>query len=142
MARARAAFDERGMRLTELRQTVFGEIAASHHAIGAYDIIDNLARRGTRLAPISVYRAIEALQEAGVVHRLESRNAFFACHANHRAEGRYLVVTCAHCGIVAEVAAGEAFAAIDACVIANGFVPSATLVEVTGSCAHCAKGDR
>jgi hypothetical protein len=54
---------------------VFGEIAASHKAIGAYEVLDKLAARGERLAPISVYRAIDALLAAGIVHRFESRNA-------------------------------------------------------------------
>ena len=41
-------------------------------------------RKGTRLAPISVYRALDALLEAGVVHRLESKNAYFACSRLHQ----------------------------------------------------------
>ena len=66
---------------------MFEEIAATHASIGAYDILAKLAEKGTRLAPISVYRAIDALLEAGVIHRLESKNAFFACRrhgSSHR----------------------------------------------------------
>src|SRR6185295_18379236 len=80
MTRARKAFDDKGLKLTPLRRAVFGEIASSHRAIGAYEVLDKLAARGERLAPISVYRAIDALLAAGMVHRFESRNAFFACH--------------------------------------------------------------
>jgi len=59
MVRARAAFAARGLRLTPLREAVFQVIAgASHRAIGAYEVLDRLATRGERLAPISVYRAI------------------------------------------------------------------------------------
>ena len=90
---------------------MFREIAASHKAIGAYEVLDRLAARGERLAPISVYRAIEALVAAGIVHRFESRNAFFACHAGH--EMRQLVLACEACGRVAEVDADKVFAAID-----------------------------
>ena len=101
MERARQAFQNKGLKLTPLRQSVFREIAASHKAIGAYEVLDRLAVRGERLAPISVYRAIEALVAAGIVHRFESRNAFFACHAGH--EMRQLVLACEACGRVAEV---------------------------------------
>src|SRR5262249_61935191 len=83
MARARAAFAAKGLKLTPLRQAVLREIAASHTAVGAYDVLDKFAARGERMAPISVYRAIDALLAAGIVHRFESRNAFFACHAPH-----------------------------------------------------------
>ena len=99
MERARQAFQNKGLKLTPLRQSVFREIAASHKAIGAYEVLDRLAIRGERLAPISVYRAIEALVAAGIVHRFESRNAFFACHAGH--EMRQLVLACEACGRVA-----------------------------------------
>src|SRR5262249_38518233 len=78
MARARAAFAAKGLRLTPLREAVFQVIAgASHRAIGAYEVLDRLAARGERLAPISVYRAIDALVAAGIVHRFESRNGIF-----------------------------------------------------------------
>ena len=84
MHRAERAFDAKGLRMTELRRRVFEEIADSHHAVGAYDVLERLGKKGgTRLAPISVYRAIDALLAAGVIHRLESKNAFFACHAPH-----------------------------------------------------------
>ncbi|MDZ4842095.1 MAG: Fur family transcriptional regulator [Hyphomicrobium aestuarii] len=135
--RAREAFDARGLKLTDLRAQVFGEIAASHHAIGAYDIIDRLARQGTRIAPISVYRAIDVLLAAGVVHRLESRNAFFACHASHSADRQHVILACATCGIVAEVAASAIFDAIDTAARSARFEPQTRMVEVSGLCAHC-----
>ena len=111
MERAREAFKSKGLKLTPLRQSVFQEIAGSHRAIGAYEVLDKLAAKGERLAPISVYRAIDALVTAGLVHRFESRNAFFACHAGH--EMRQLILACETCGRVAEVDGDKVFAAID-----------------------------
>ena len=115
---------------------MFREIAASHKAIGAYEVLDRLAARGERLAPISVYRAIEALVAAGIVHRFESRNAFFACHAGH--EMRQLVLACEACGRVAEVDADKVFAAIDKSADVAGFSAKGAVVEVWGMCANCA----
>ena len=46
--------------------------------------------KGPRPAPITVYRALEFLRENGLIHRIESRNAFVACvhnHAERRAGG-------------------------------------------------------
>ncbi|MBO0763762.1 MAG: transcriptional repressor [Hyphomicrobiaceae bacterium] len=139
MVRARAAFTSKGLRLTPLRETVFQVIAAtSHRAIGAYEVLDRLARRGERLAPISVYRAIDALVTAGIVHRFESRNAFFACHAGH--EQRQLVLACEQCGAVAEVDGASVFTAIDKAAAGAAFSTSAdkgAVVEVWGMCANC-----
>jgi len=141
MARARSAFAAKGLRLTPLREAVFQEIAAaSHRAIGAYEVLDRMARRGERLAPISVYRAIDALVAAGIVHRFESRNAFFACHAGH--DERQLVLACEKCGSVAEVDGAKVFAAIDETAEAAAFTASAArgaVVEVWGLCANCSK---
>jgi Fur family zinc uptake transcriptional regulator len=143
MARARSAFAAKGLRLTPLREAVFQEIAAaSHRAIGAYEVLDRMAARGERLAPISVYRAIDALVAAGIVHRFESRNAFFACHAGH--EQRQLVLACERCGSVAEVDGAKVFAAIDRTAEAAAFAASAAkgaVVEVWGLCANCAGKD-
>jgi Fur family zinc uptake transcriptional regulator len=136
MERAREAFRNKGLKLTPLRQSVFREIAASHKAIGAYEVLDKLAVKGDRLAPISVYRAIEALVAAGIVHRFESRNAFFACHAGHTM--RQLVLACEACGRVAEVDADKVFGAIDKSADTAGFSAKGAVVEVWGLCATCA----
>jgi len=140
MERAHTAFQNKGLKLTPLRRSVFREIAASHKAIGAYEVLDKLAARGERLAPISVYRAIEALVAAGIVHRFESRNAFFACHAGH--EMRQLVLACEACGRVAEVDADKVFAAIDRSADTAGFSAKGAVVEVWGTCAACAREGR
>jgi Fur family transcriptional regulator, zinc uptake regulator len=137
LERAQRAFEASGSRLTELRQQVFAEIAGSHDAIGAYDVLDRLARKGTRVAPISVYRAIEALLHAGVIHRLETRNAFFACHAGHAPERGQLILLCERCGRVAEVPGEAVFNAIEAAVNSAGFRARRTVAEVSGICADC-----
>jgi Fur family zinc uptake transcriptional regulator len=143
MARARSAFAAKGLRLTPLREAVFQEIAAaSHRAIGAYEVLDRMAARGARLAPISIYRAIDALVAAGIVHRFESRNAFFACHAGH--EQRQLVLACEKCGALAEVDGARVFAAIDKTAEGAQFMASAArgaVVEVWGLCANCTGED-
>ncbi len=136
--RAEAAFEAKGLRLTPLRRLVLAEVAGSHTAVGAYDVLDRLARKeARRLAPISVYRALDSLVETGMVHRLESRNAFFACHAAHASDRRQIVLVCETCGAVAEVAGERAFGEIGTTCTTAGFNPSRTLVEVIGVCARC-----
>lgn len=138
--RARHAFEERNLRFTDLREQVFTEIAAVQGSIGAYDILERLAEKGTRLAPISVYRSIDALMDAGVIHRLESKNAYFACRRHEHAKGgRPIFLVCEHCGGVSEVAAQPVFDEINATARAAGFEPKVKFVEVSGTCAKCAR---
>ena len=104
MEQATAIFAEKNIRFTDLRRKVFEEIASTQASVGAYEVLDRLAKKGTRLAPISVYRALDALLEAGVVHRLESKNAYFACRRMDKPRtGRPpIFLSCEKCGTVQE----------------------------------------
>ena len=82
-AHAEALCAKRGERLTPMRRHVLEVLAASHKPLGAYEIIDLVAARGPRPAPITIYRALDFLTAQGLVHRIESRNAFLACINNH-----------------------------------------------------------
>ena len=142
--RARQSFGEKGLKLTALRLRVLEEIAASHDAVGAYDLLERLASRtGERLAPISVYRAIDALRAAGLVHRLESRNAFFACHAPHKGLQKHMALVCETCAQVTEVPAVALYETIEMASHAVGFVVTSAIAEGLGTCASCrARADK
>lgn len=136
--RARQSFDTKGLKLTALRLQVLEEIAASHNAMGAYDVLARLARKtGAKLAPISVYRAIDALLEVGLVHRLESKNAFFACHAPHTGQQRHIALVCETCSRVVEVAAGKVYDLIDTVSHSKGFHLRSAVAEGVGQCVVC-----
>lgn len=142
MAQAEKAFAEKSLRFTELRRRVFEEIASTYESVGAYEVLDRLARKGTRLAPISVYRALDALLEAGVVHRLESKNAYFASRQPHSRNGRRpMFLSCEQCGQVFETDGEEIFVAIDEAAINAKFAPRIKFVEVSGTCQTCAAGN-
>ena len=140
MDRATTIFAEKNIRFTELRRKVFEEIASTTASVGAYEVLDRLAKKGTRLAPISIYRALDALLEAGVVHRLESKNAFFACGRLHqpRTGRRPMFLSCETCGTVIETDGQEIFDAIDVAARGAKFEPRVKFVEVSGTCTDCA----
>jgi Fur family transcriptional regulator, zinc uptake regulator len=77
------------------------------------------------------------LIEAGVVHRLESKNAFFACHASHASERQHVILSCGTCGTIAEVVGEAVFNAIEAVSLAHRFEAQARVVEIAGRCGHC-----
>lgn len=138
--RARQAFEERSLRFTDLREQVFKEIASIRGSIGAYDILEKLAEKGTRLAPISVYRSLDALLDVGVIHRLESKNAFFACRRHeHGKKGRPIFLSCEKCGKIQEVPAPEIFTTINERASGAGFRATIKFVEVAGVCSDCDK---
>ncbi len=138
--RAERLFTAKGMKMTELRQRVLSEISASHEALGAYEILERLATKGPRLAPVSVYRAIEALHEVGLVHRLESRNAYFACHTAHPPDHDQVVLACDRCGRVAEIDGIKVFQALQSTLQQADFLARRTVTEISGTCAACRDG--
>lgn len=138
LTHAKDAFQEKNLRFTDLREQVFTEIAAIRGSIGAYEILERLSDKGTRLAPISVYRSIDALMDAGVIHRLESKNAYFACRRHeHGAKGRPIFLACEQCGAVKEVPAPQIFNEIKDLAAGVGFQTKVKFVEVSGLCSDC-----
>lgn len=126
----------RGARMTELRRAVLELVWASHEPIGAYDLLRTLQGRGRRAAPPTVYRALDFLVAHGLVHRIESRNAFVGCAAPDRPHaGQFLL--CRGCGAAAELEDAGVRRAIDAGADALGFAVEARTVEVTGLCPNC-----
>jgi Fur family zinc uptake transcriptional regulator len=137
LARAERICERRGSRLTGQRREVLGCVAESHSAAGAYDIIERMAAHGPRPAPITVYRALEFLLAHGLVHKIESRNAFVACSHAHEGEPAALLI-CEHCGVVAELDAPQIFAGLVKAAVGQGFRPAGTVIEMTGACGACA----
>ncbi len=135
---ARAVCRRRGVRLTSQRERVLDLLAQDHRPMGAYEIMDAMAENGRRPAPITVYRALDFLVQQGLVHRIESRNAFIACTAGDTRHSATVFLICRECGTVGEALAEGVGEALDAVAAANGFLPDLTVIEIDGLCRHCA----
>lgn len=128
----------RGVRLTPIRRDVLASLHATHRPLGAYDIIETLAGQDSRrLAPISIYRALDFLMEQGLVHRLATRNAFVACPHRHDERDRIAFLICDSCGGVDEIFSPDLSDALGRLFAAQDFSPRRPVLEVAGSCAHC-----
>ncbi len=138
LARAEERCRASGARLTPVRRAVLTELLADYRPLGAYDLMERVSlREGRRLAPISVYRALDFLVEADLVHRLSSRNAFIACPHDHPADETVAFLICDACGGVDELANPAIAAALADASSAAGFAPSRQMIELTGLCGHC-----
>ena len=137
IAHAEAICAARSERLTPIRRSVLEALLASHQPLGAYELIDRLAARGGRPAPITIYRALDFLREQGLVHRIESRNAFIACVHNHGSGDPVVFLICERCGAVGEAASAAVADTIRNASRAAGFTPKTPVIEISGICAHC-----
>ena len=136
IAHAEAQCTAREQRLTPMRRQVLEALLASHKPLGAYEIIEQLGHKN-RPAPITIYRALDFLRENGLVHRIESRNAFVACVHNHNGGDLVVFLICERCGAVGEAPGGTVADALKASSRAAGFSPKSPLIEIAGICSHC-----
>jgi Fur family transcriptional regulator, zinc uptake regulator len=137
VAHAEAICAARKERLTPSRRRVLEALLESHAPLGAYELIDRLAEDGARPAPITVYRALDFLRQQGLVHRIESRNAFIACVHNHAVGALVVFLICEQCGAVGEASSAEVTATLTSAARAAGFTPKSPVIELTGICTHC-----
>ena len=127
---------ERGARLTKLRRRAFELIWSSHAPVGAYELLRRLGREHAGAAPPTVYRALDFLREHGLVHRIESLNAFVGCCTPGQAHaGQFLI--CRGCGAAAEIDDPRVNAAIERRADAMGFTVHHKTIEVEGLCTPC-----
>jgi len=127
---------QRGLRLTPARRRVLEIVWRGHEPVKAYDILDELNRTGRRTTPPTVYRALDFLMEAGLVHRIDSLNAFVGCP---RAGGEHTaqLLVCSRCESVTEVDDPTIRGVLDRGAARHGFVLEPQTVEVRGVCPRC-----
>jgi len=126
--------------MTRNQKLVFGVLSRAGTPLSAYQILDELRTEGFR-APLQVYRALDQLRSLGIVHRLESMNAFVACShpADHSHIGEPIGFTiCERCGTVAEIDDPDFQSFIDGISKRMSFRPQKTTVEIRGLCKDCA----
>ena len=115
LAEADALCARQGVRLTELRLS---------------------ETDGRRAAPPTVYRALDFLQENGLVHRIASLNAFVGCNnPEHSHQGQFLI--CRTCHTAIELEQPDISRAIVAGANSVGFAVESQTVEVVGLCGTC-----
>lgn len=135
-ATAAAICARRGARLTRLRRRVLEIVWHSHEPIGAYAVLAALGRDGRPAAPPTVYRALDFLLAQGLVHRIESLNAYVGCAQPGKAHGGQFLI-CGDCGAAAELDDGRIRAAVARGAGRLGFEVRRQTVEVLGLCPGC-----
>lgn len=136
LIRAERLCRDKNLRFTPMRRRVLEELATSAEPLTAYDLADRV-RDQKRVAPVTVYRALEFLLEAKLIHRIVIRNAYTPCdHAPHHDDTPIFLV-CTRCGTVEEMPS-ESFAHdLSASLAEVGFRPKARVFEIEGECVRC-----
>lgn len=142
LARARAVCTQRGARLTPLRQTVLELVWQNHKPLGAYALMAMLEQENTRkVAPPTVYRALDFLLEHGLIHRVHRLNAYIGCPDPEQPHAGNLLI-CRECGVAVEADAQPLATALQQLADGEGFSAEEHTLEIVGLCQHCREQNR
>ena len=134
LAEMRLAND--GQRLTPVRRRALEILLASPRALGAYEVLERLVADGFANQPPVAYRALEFLEEQGLVHRIRRLNAFAACmHVGQAHAPAFLI--CRACHAVAEAPAEAVAEALERAALAMQFTVERSTIEAMGLCPAC-----
>jgi Fur family zinc uptake transcriptional regulator len=125
-------------KLSKNQQVVFDALRESGRPMSAYQILDKDDVRSKGLkAPLTIYRALDKLIEFGIVHRIESLNAFVLCdHEPHAEPAAFMI--CSDCRKTIEVGTQSLQRAVNKEAVEQGFQVDHMHIEVSGRCGDCA----
>ena len=136
LAEAELACRKQDLRFTKLRRRVLELVWSRHIPMKAYNILDELRHDGRGAAPPTVYRALNFLLDAGLVHRIESLNAYVGCGGPGKPHiGQFLI--CHQCSAVAEIDAPAIAQALTQDAKRLGFRADTQTIEIKGLCSEC-----
>lgn len=126
----------RGANLTPIRRQVLEIIWQGHHPVKAYEIIENFGGTAHATQPPTVYRALDFLMENGLVHRIESQNAFVGCSRPITAHKANFFI-CESCHRASEIDSARLEASFEQLAKENSFQIKHKTVEIYGLCSNC-----
>lgn len=137
LARAQQVCNRRGARLTPLRKTVLELVWQNHKPLGAYVLMSMLERENTRkVAPPTVYRALDFLLENGLIHRVHRLNAYIGCPDPEQPHAGNLLI-CRQCGEALEVESQPLADALRQVAEQYTFASEDHTLEIIGVCNRC-----
>ncbi|MFG6177942.1 Fur family transcriptional regulator [Halomonas sp. THAF12] len=124
------------MTLARKEQLVLETLKGSKAPLGAYALLERL--RGDEFsAPTQIYRSLEKLQARGLVHRLETLNAYTPCTRSGSCRGTAAFVICDDCGAIDELIDTKLLRDLAHMANRHDFSLRSSTIELHGICARC-----
>lgn len=138
MEQAKRVCEKGGERFTDLRRQVFEIVWSGHKPVKAYDLLAELSSKRSGVAPPTVYRTLDFLQSLGLVHKLESLNAYLGCsHPENEHQSHFLI--CEGCEEVRELEFDSFRQSIAQVEEEQEFHIKHMTVELFGLCSRCSE---
>lgn len=138
LRKARAHCLHHGFRYTEPRARVLNILINERKPLGAYDILQRLAKEMINPKPPTVYRAIQFWHQEGFIHCIDSLKSYVACmHGHHLGQAQFLI--CYQCSLVAELDCNLDYSSAKTIASSMQFSITSCTTEYKGLCHHCSK---
>jgi Fe2+ or Zn2+ uptake regulation protein len=128
-----------GQKLTPRRQSLLEILRSAVHPLTIHEILE----RGSGLAMSSAYRNLTVLEQAGLVHRVITREDFARYELAEELTEHHHHVVCSSCGLVRDLPSDinleRLMKAVGARAADLGFTPATHRLDIVGLCADCAK---
>jgi Fur family transcriptional regulator, zinc uptake regulator len=139
--KAQAECGRSGLRLTDKRCNVLKILLQAGEPLSAYDLADRYRDEvGKSLSAMSAYRMLDFLQQAGLVHKLETTNQYVACShiaCEHEHQVPQFLI-CDRCHTVQEVGLRKQLLnELKASIENTGFMLASQQLELHGVCEQC-----
>ncbi len=121
--------------LTRNENFVWDALLGAGGPLKAYEILDRLKDKGVR-APMTVYRALEGLEQKGFIHKLEGINAFLPCLHEGPHEVQVFLV-CESCASAKEVELESIESDLRPLLRRASFKMKTARLEARGLCSNC-----
>lgn len=129
-----AALRRSGYRVTAQRLVVAEALGGAGRHLSAEEVMDAVAERLPNVSLPTVYSALDALEDAGLVRRVSAGQGR-ALYDTRPADHHHLV--CRRCGAVEDLDADVSLAGALAAAGQHGFRPDGAEVVIRGLCAEC-----
>ena len=141
MAKAAEEAAHQGIKLTEKRAAVLQALLNLSKPSSAYEVVDAYQEEtGKKIAPMSAYRMLDLMVEAGVAHKIKSINKYVSCAhlccGHDHGASQFLI--CTDCDAVDETTLPEELMrSLEASVATQNFTLHKKQLELHGLCAAC-----
>jgi Fur family ferric uptake transcriptional regulator len=128
----------RGLRATAERQALCREIFAQHGHIDAEQVLAAVRGAGRKISRATVYRNLDLLVSAGLVHRVRlggNRSVFEHVHPGQKHDH----LACRRCGRMVEFVSPAIAAMLTEICRAHGFLAQGNQLQILGECQRCAE---
>ena len=126
-----------GQRLTPRRRSLLEILRSARHPLTIHEILE----RGRGLAMSSVYRNLTVLEQAGLVHRVITREDFARYELAEELTEHHHHLICSGCGLVrdmpTDVRVERVMRSVMAGMPADVFTPQSHRIDVMGMCPDC-----